>query len=72
MLPSVINMSHFDYNCRWVNKIMKKGEKSLKLIVTFPLSKTSKWSKSQKKMLDGVYVSLLIVEFKCKKTEREL
>ena len=50
MLPSVINMSHFDYNCRWVNKIMKKkGEKRLKLIVTFPLSKTSK---SQKMVLE--------------------
>ena len=41
MLPSVINMSHFDYNSRWVNKIMKsKGEKkSVKLIVSFPFQK---------------------------------
>ena len=46
MLPSVINMSHFDYNCRWVNKIMREGGQKTKINRYISFTKRLKWSKS--------------------------
>ena len=46
MLPSVINMSHFDYNCRWVNKIMREGGQKTKINRYVSFTKRLKWSKS--------------------------
>ena len=54
MLPSVINMSHFDYNCRWVNKIMREGGQKTKINRYISFTKRLN-DQNYYKWLDGVY-----------------